>query len=142
MAIQFHETVRGAKFFDHDVPKMIKATNRLAEAVERSNALAERQLAPVLTPEMVYHDEMLDRILKFVSEQDLDSEVTQKQLVSLWTAYCILNDYECDTAPYDHALGKIWEAIQKQKLDDEGQQYYEWPESFEIFDDRMCAKLV
>lgn len=142
MGIPFHETVRGAKFFDADFPRMIKATNRLAEATERSNALIERQLAPVLTPEMVFHDEMLERILKFVSEQDLDTEITQCQLVSLWTAYCILNDFECDTGPYDQALGKIWEAIQKQKCDDEGQQYYEWPESFEILDDFMCAQLV
>lgn len=30
MGLQFHETVRGARFFDHDIPALIKAMNRLA----------------------------------------------------------------------------------------------------------------
>lgn len=36
---QFHESVRGAHFLDVNVPKMIKAINRLAAAIEESNEL-------------------------------------------------------------------------------------------------------
>ena len=34
MGIPFHETVRGAKFFDSDMPRLIKAVERLAAAEE------------------------------------------------------------------------------------------------------------
>ena len=42
---QFHESVRGAHFLDVNVPKMIKAINRLAAAIEESNEL---QRAPAV----------------------------------------------------------------------------------------------
>lgn len=45
MGLQFHETVRGATFYDHDVPKLIKGINRLAEAIEESNRLQQEALA-------------------------------------------------------------------------------------------------
>ena len=40
----FHLTKRGAKFFDCDFPAMVKATNRLAEAIEESNRLKKEEL--------------------------------------------------------------------------------------------------
>lgn len=40
----FAQTRRGAKFFDCDFPAMVKATNRLAEAIEESNRLKKEEL--------------------------------------------------------------------------------------------------
>ena len=40
----FAQTRRGAKFFDCDFPAMVKAANRLAEAIEESNRLKKEEL--------------------------------------------------------------------------------------------------
>lgn len=45
MGLQFHETVRGTKFFDRDIPALIKALNRVADELEKSRELEERKLA-------------------------------------------------------------------------------------------------
>lgn len=37
--LQFHETVRGANFFDHQLPSLINAINRLADIEEQRLAL-------------------------------------------------------------------------------------------------------
>ena len=39
MGPQFHETPHGRRFFDAQLPNLIKAINRLAEAVEKQNEL-------------------------------------------------------------------------------------------------------
>lgn len=39
MGIPFHETVYGHRFFDVQLPKLIQAVNRLAEATEVQNSL-------------------------------------------------------------------------------------------------------
>jgi hypothetical protein len=36
---EFFQTGMGRKFYEHDVPKMIEATNRLAAAIEEQNKL-------------------------------------------------------------------------------------------------------
>ncbi len=43
MGLQFHETVRGARFFDHDIPALIKAMNRLADELEKNRKLEEEK---------------------------------------------------------------------------------------------------
>ena len=45
MGLHFHETVRGAKFFDHDIPALIKAINRLSDELKKSRELEERKIA-------------------------------------------------------------------------------------------------
>lgn len=35
--MQFHETVYGKRFFEAQLPKLIAAINRLAEAIEHQN---------------------------------------------------------------------------------------------------------
>lgn len=35
--IQFHETLRGKIFFEHQLPSLINAINRLADAVQTAN---------------------------------------------------------------------------------------------------------
>lgn len=37
MGIQFHETGYGKRFFEHQLPELIKAINRLADAIEENN---------------------------------------------------------------------------------------------------------
>ena len=44
MALQFHETVRGARFFDHQLPQLIKALNRVADEMEMVRKLEEKKL--------------------------------------------------------------------------------------------------
>lgn len=39
MAIQFHETVMGHRFFEQQLPQLIKAVNRLAAAMEDANKI-------------------------------------------------------------------------------------------------------
>ena len=44
MGLQFHETVRGARFFDHQVPTLIKAIERLTAAIEENSKLQQENL--------------------------------------------------------------------------------------------------
>ena len=41
MAIQFHETVMGHRFFEQQLPQLLKAVNRLAAAMEEANKISE-----------------------------------------------------------------------------------------------------
>lgn len=41
MAIQFHETVMGHRFFEFQLPQLIKALNRFADAMEKANQISE-----------------------------------------------------------------------------------------------------
>ena len=34
---QFHETLRGKKFFEADLPRLIKALERVADQIEQAN---------------------------------------------------------------------------------------------------------
>ena len=44
MGPQFHETPYGKMFFEVQLPNLIKAINRLAEAVEKQNKLKEEEV--------------------------------------------------------------------------------------------------
>ena len=43
MGLQFYETVRGAKFFDYQLPQLIKALNRVADEMEKSRLANEKK---------------------------------------------------------------------------------------------------
>ena len=43
MGPQFHETGYGRTFFQSQLPNLIKAINRLADAVEKQNELKEEE---------------------------------------------------------------------------------------------------
>ncbi len=43
MGPEFFQTQMGRKFYEADVPALIKAINRLADAIECSNAITEAQ---------------------------------------------------------------------------------------------------
>ena len=41
---QFHETWYGKRFFDNQLPKLIKEFGRIADALEKANELKENEL--------------------------------------------------------------------------------------------------
>lgn len=43
MSLQLHETVYGKRFFEHQLPELIKAINRNAAAIEKQNEIVEKQ---------------------------------------------------------------------------------------------------
>ena len=45
MGPEFFQTRMGQKFFEGDIPRMIDAINRLAEAVEENNRLQKEVIA-------------------------------------------------------------------------------------------------
>lgn len=51
MGLQFHETVRGARFFDHQLPQLIKALNRVADEMEKSRLAKEKAVEDKPTAE-------------------------------------------------------------------------------------------
>ena len=40
--IEFHNTKMGQKYYMHDLPRLIESNNRLAEALEKQNAINEK----------------------------------------------------------------------------------------------------
>lgn len=87
-------------------------------------------------------DDELQYILMFAKETDFFFEVAQKQLRSLWTAYCLHKGYECDTLQYDTNLNWVWgELLQNSSCswrDDEDEGVV----GFDLFDDYMCEEVV
>ncbi len=43
MGPEFFQTQMGRKFYEHDFPALIKAVNRLADAMEESNRISEER---------------------------------------------------------------------------------------------------
>ena len=43
--MQFHETVMGQRFFQGQLPKLIKALEKIGAELERANDLKEKELA-------------------------------------------------------------------------------------------------
>jgi len=39
---EFHNTMMGKKYYEHDLPKLIESQNRLAAAIEKQNQLNEK----------------------------------------------------------------------------------------------------
>jgi hypothetical protein len=44
MTNDFHKTIMGQKFYNSDLPELIKTLSRLVEAVEHKNELTEKML--------------------------------------------------------------------------------------------------
>lgn len=57
-------------------------------------------------------DTELAYILAFARERSFDGdEVEMKQLVALWTAFCLHQNLDCDTSLYDQYLTQVWNAV-------------------------------
>lgn len=80
-------------------------------------------------------------IVEFVKDTDFDYDVCRKQLRSLWTAYCLHSDYECDTAGYDSDLLIIWNALEKNTSCPWNDDEEEGIIGFELFDSYMCEEV-
>lgn len=44
MSADFHKTIMGKKFYENDLPTLIKSITRLSEALETQNAINEKLL--------------------------------------------------------------------------------------------------
>lgn len=81
-------------------------------------------------------------IIDFARNEDLGYDVCYKQLRSLWTAYCLHNNIECDTGSYDSRLCDIYHALKKNTscplwVDEETEMV-----NFNRFDNYMCENIV
>jgi len=81
-------------------------------------------------------------ILEFAKKEDFFFAATQKQLKSLWTAICLHNNYECDTAAYDIRILRIWEVLSKNKSCPWKNDEEEGIGGFDLFDNFMCEDIV
>lgn len=59
-----------------------------------------------------------DFILNFINQNiaskvDFDNLLLIQQLRSIWSAYCLHQNYDVDTAKYDDRMLKIWSAIEE-----------------------------
>ncbi len=73
----------------------------------------------------------LEYLTAFAKETGSKLPIDRAQLRALWTAYCLHQNIEVDTADYDMGLFMLWCAITGSSWDD-----------FEDFDGFMCANLV
>lgn len=85
--------------------------------------------------------EEFEFILDFVKDGDFGFSVCCRQLRSLWTAYCLHNNMECDTRCYDNDIRDIYNVLGKNtscpwRDDDE-----EGIVGFELFDMYMGEEL-
>ena len=81
-------------------------------------------------------------MLSFARSQDFFYEVTRKQLRSLWTAYCIRHDYECDTKEYDDDLRWIWGAVCENSSCPWGEDEEDGVVGFEVFENYMSEEVL
>ena len=51
MSIQFHETIRGQRFFDGTLPRICNALEAIASELKRANDLADQNLSSKNTSE-------------------------------------------------------------------------------------------
>jgi hypothetical protein len=78
----FHNTGYGRKFFEADLPNLIRGIGRLAEAIEKANELEEAkkeeqpipegQVRPIPVEEAPFHDPL-------IAEQDRRAEEEQSE---------------------------------------------------------------
>ena len=85
----------------------------------------------------------LEFICEFAKQSDLKIELAQRQLRSLWTAYCFHKNIDCDTGRYDKDLAAIWDAVRENgscPWKDDDKNFY--ATGYDQFDDFMCEEVV
>jgi len=75
-------------------------------------------------------------LVNFVLENCFHVKSAREQLRALWTAYCLHNDMEVDTACYDMDLRILWDYIPPEYAITQGWTFYAG------FDEFMCAHIV
>lgn len=109
--------------------------------VEAWNSPVNQQACRATTPSGKQKDAEWEALIQFARDNKDDfgplteewelcaPNIYQRQLLSLWTAYCLHNDFTPDTADYDQAIDQIWEIISDGKfpepveLDDDTEYY-------------------
>lgn len=134
MSINFFETMMGHKFYNHDVPSLIKAVERLANALEVANSAKEDEWKREAEKETYHREKMFSKLKHLAKDEDMSFEVVPNQLHALWVAYCIHAGYEVDTAPYDNDLMALWDEMAGNETNPFA--------DFDAFDDFMCKDLV
>lgn len=78
-----------------------------------------------------------DYMRSFVGEADFElDDLPLKQLRALWTAFCLHNNLDADTAIYDLYLSTLWEALLENGTGGSSS------DDFEEFDSHMAKYLV
>lgn len=83
----------------------------------------------------------LGSIIRFVDEYGdelTDYNSITEQMKALWTAYCLCNDMEPDTAAYDSEAAAIWQRVMEKCPNS---VWSRKSDSFEAFDLYMCSAL-
>ena len=83
--------------------------------------------------------EFLVEFAKAAEPGEWDHETCRNQLKALWTAYCIVNRYDVDTAGYDRDLNQLWNAVIS-TMDIAGSSHIF--ADYGCFDDYMCEDLA
>lgn len=98
MTKNFHETVRGARFFDAQLPALIKNLSRIADAMEKQEQRSvEPSKAPAISEELskrlteVLHDSEFAANLGNVVREETASDDTHDREVGRQLAKAILN---------------------------------------------------
>lgn len=113
--MEFHETVRGKVFFEHQLPELIKALNRLVDAVETTaekTVLEKAGKTPNARVQLPYEVcKALRNVLDSKTQSEKfanlllrdilsDAELTRKFAVSIGKAVidgCEREEYNCDS---------------------------------------------
>lgn len=85
---------------------------------------------------MMDRKDELGYLLCFAVEGCFDIEVCCRQLRCLWTAYCMHQNLDVDTAQYDSDLAEVWGQVSQHEEDT---AYWSNLDSFDNF---MCQELV
>lgn len=84
----------------------------------------------------------LEFICEFAKQSDLEVELAQRQLRSLWTAYCFHKNIDCDTRRYDEDLAAVWDAVYENSTQPWKDNDEEMAVGFDQFDNFMCEEVV
>jgi hypothetical protein len=87
MAIEFGSTMRGAKFYDADVPRIAKALERIATELEKQNE-------PPAPPDPQFTDDMVTWVMRFCS---------------------LVGEHGTTTASRDEAFARLHDAVRDAK---------------------------
>lgn len=114
------------KMMNQNIPSIEKSLANIVKELSRANDAAEGKITVTDKAIMPF-----DYLVEFAAGIKLNDMVGCRQLRSLWTSYCIVNDVNPDTSEYDTALYLLWETIQPV-----------WKgTSFDEFDEFMCENL-
>lgn len=67
--MNFFQTGMGQKFYNRDVPQLIKAINRLAEATEKANELKETEIKSINKGDKLSPEEKIEQGVLLTKEE-------------------------------------------------------------------------